>query len=151
MGQIILYKNNSEDYALTKSLSTQLTLNDCVFKEDSSVENPNIVITTGSDITECNYMYIADLHRYYFIREIGVVRAGVYYIRGHVDVLSTYASEIKACSAIISRQENLYNMYLDDPEFKTLNKSQVVAKKFSSGSFTKNMQYILVVAGGGNS
>lgn len=148
MGQIILYKNNSEDYALTKSLSAQLTLSDCVFKEDSSVENPNIVITTGSDITECNYMYIADLHRYYFIREIGVVRAGVYYIRGHVDVLSTYASEIKACSAIISRQENLFNMYLDDPEFKTLNKSQVVTKKFSTGGFSKNMDYILVVAGG---
>ena len=150
MGQITLYKNNSEDYALTKSLSTQLTLSNCVFKEDSSVENPNIVISTSTDITECNYMYIEDLHRYYFIREIGVVRAGVYYIRGHVDVLSTYASEIKACNAIISRQENLYNMYLDDPEFKTLNKSEVVTKRFSSGGFTKNMSYILVVAGGGN-
>lgn len=148
MGQIILYKNNSEDYALTKSLSAQITLDSCVFKDDSSVENPNIVISTGADITECNYMYIADLHRYYFIREIGVVRAGVYYIRGHVDVLSTYATEIKACSAIIARQQNLYNMYLDDPEFKTLNKSQVVTKKFSSGGFSKNMDYILVVAGG---
>lgn len=148
MGQIVLYKNNSEDYALTKSLNAQITLDSCVFKDDSSVENPNIVISTGSDITECNYMYIADLHRYYFIREIGVVRAGVYYIRGHVDVLSTYATEIKACSAIIARQENLFNMYLDDPEFKTLNKSQVVTKRFSSGGFTKNMQYVLVVAGG---
>ena len=148
MGQIVLYKNNSEDYALTKSTTAQLTLDGCVFKEDSSVENPNIVISTGTDITECNYMYIADLHRYYFIREIGVVRAGVYYIRGHVDVLSTYASEIKACNAIISRQENLFNMYLDDPEFKTLNKSQVVTKKFSNGAFSKNMHYILVVAGG---
>lgn len=148
MGQIILYKNNSEDYALTKSLSAQITLDSCVFKDDSSVENPNIVISTGADITEYNYMYIADLHRYYFIREIGVVRAGVYYIRGHVDVLSTYATEIKACSAIIARQQNLYNMYLDDPEFKTLNKSQVVTKKFSSGGFSKNMDYILVVAGG---
>lgn len=151
MGQIILYKNNSEDYALTKSLSAQITLDSCVFKDESSVENPNVVISTGTDITECNYMYIADLHRYYFIREIGVVRAGVYYIRGHVDVLSTYATEIKACSAIIARQQNLYNMYLDDPEFKTLNKSQVVTKRFSSGGFTKDMSYILVVAGGGNS
>ena len=148
MGQIVLYKNSSEDYALTKSLSAQITLDSCVFKDDSSVENPNIVISTGTDITECNYMYIANLHRYYFIREIGVVRAGVYYIRGHVDVLSTYASEIKACNAIISRQENLYNMYLDDPEFKTLNKSQVVTKKFADGAFTKNMNYVLVVAGG---
>jgi len=148
MGQIVLYKNNSEDYALTKSLSAQITLDSCVFKDDSSVENPNIVISTGADITECNYMYIADLHRYYFIREIGVVRAGVYYVRGHVDVLSTYANEIKACNAIIARQENVYNMYLDDPEFKTLNKSQVVTKRFSGGSFTKNMQYVLVVAGG---
>lgn len=148
MGQIVLYKNNSEDYALTKSLSAQITLDNCVFKDDSSVENPNIVISTGADITECNYMYIADLHRYYFIREIGVVRAGVYYVRGHVDVLSTYASEIKACSAIIARQENLFNMYLDDPEFKTLNKSQVVTKKFSGGALSKNMNYVLVVAGG---
>ena len=151
MGQIILYTNSSEDYAFDKALTEIATLSSCVFKDDSSVENPNIVINTSTDLTECNYMYIADLHRYYFIREIGVVRAGVYYIRGHVDVLSTYKSEIRACNAIIARQENLYNMYLDDPEFKTLNKSQVVTKRFSGGAFTKNMQYILVVAGGGNS
>lgn len=148
MGNITLYKNGSEDYAFDKSLSEILSMSDCIFKEDSSVENPNIIIKTNTDISECNYMYIADLHRYYFIREIGVVRAGVYYVQGHVDVLTTYKSEIRACNAIIARQEHLFNMYLDDPEFKTLNKSQVVTKRFSSGAFTKNMKYILVTAGG---
>ncbi|MBR3599318.1 MAG: hypothetical protein IKL53_05490 [Lachnospiraceae bacterium] len=94
-------------------------------------------------------MYIPDFGRYYFINDVVSVRNGLWEVHGHVDVLMSFSTGIKGCSATLKRQENLFNMYLDDPEFKTYNKSDIVTKVFSGGQgFSKNLSYILVVAGG---
>lgn len=145
---IQLYVNNSEDYALNKSLSGQQNFTNCIIKENCSVIDPTIVITTNIDLTQYNYMYIPDFHRYYFIKQISIFPNGMYHILAHVDVLYTYRHSILGCNAIVSRNESKYNRYLDDPEFKILNSSDVVTKQFSAGSFTKSLDYILVTAGG---
>ena len=93
-------------------------------------------------------MYISDFGRYYFIEDIISVRDGLWEIHAHVDVLMTYSAQIKACSATFKRQEHLFNLYLDDPEFKTYNNSEIVTKLFTGSEFSKSMQYILVTAGG---
>lgn len=141
------YTNNSENYRVTKSLTAQLT-ESCVLKDGTSIENPIILLTNYNDIHDFNYMYIVEWERYYFITDIVSVRNGLWEIHAHVDVLMSFATEIKACTATCKRQENLFNMYLDDPEFKTYNKSQVVTKVFSGSGLKKNMDYVLVVAGG---
>ena len=70
-------------------------------------------------------------------------------ISAHVDVLETYSAAIKANSAVIKRQQNQFNLYLDDPEFKTYNKEQIQTKRFvnPAGGFSKQLQYILTVNG----
>lgn len=140
--------NGSEDYALTKSLSGTKTYTSCILKDNCSVIDPEITIATTDDLTQYNYMYISSFHRYYFIKQISIFPNGMYHIVAHVDVLSTYATEIKACHAIIKRSETRYNRMLDDPEYKTENDSDVVTKAFSSGSFTKSLEYVLATAGG---
>ena len=147
MHSVTFYVNNSENYRADKSL-TQVLNTSVALKGGSGVENVELDINTSVDITQCNYMYISDFGRYYFITSIAVIRNDVYRVSAHVDVLSTYKSQVRSLSAIIARQETLANHYLDDAEFKTLNKSEVVTKRFSGGAFTKNMQYVLVVAGG---
>ena len=63
-----------------------------------------------------------------------------------VDVLMTYKPQIKAHSAIISRQENLWNLYLPDGEtFKTEQGMLVVQKEFPYG-FTNGESFILLAA-----
>lgn len=145
---VTLYKNNSENYRIDKSISSQGTYS-CVLKDGCSVENPVILLATNN-ISDVNYMYISDFGRYYFIGDIISVRNGLWEVHAHVDVLMSYSSEIKACTATFKRQENLFNMYLDDPEFRTYNKSQIVTKLFSggSGNLHKGMSYVLVVSGG---
>lgn len=145
---IQLYVNNSEDYAMNKSLSGQQNFTNCIIKDNCSVIDPTIVITTSVDLTQYNYMYIPDFHRFYFIKQISVFPNGMYHILAHVDVLYTYRQSILGCNVIVSRNESKYNRYLDDPEFKILNSSDVVTKQFTSGSFTKSLDYILVTAGG---
>ena len=146
--QVALYTNNSENYRVTKSLTARYTEN-CTLKDGCSIEDPVILIQNANNISECNYMYIDDFGRYYYITDIISVRNGLWELHGHVDVLMSYATQIKGCSATLKRQENLFNMYLDDPEFKTYNNAQIVTKVFTGGNgLKKNLDYILVVAGG---
>lgn len=146
--QVQIGTTPDETYKVDKTFTASGTY-ECVLKDGTSVENPVLLLNT-SNISGCNYMYISDFGRYYFINDVVSVRNGLWEVHGHVDVLKTYSSGIKGCTATLKRQENLFNMYLDDPEFKTYNKSDIVTKLFSggSGTLTKDMKYILVVAGG---
>lgn len=147
--EVNLYENTSENYRLNKDITLKTT-ESCVLKDDCSVENPVIVLKTSTNISGYNYMYIPDFGRYYYIGDIVSVGLNMWEVHGHVDVLMTYQNAIKSCNATFKRQENLFNMYLDDPEFHTYNKSEIVTKMFSggTGNFNKNMSYVLVVAGG---
>ena len=144
---IDLSVNNSEDYALTKSITGTKTYS-CILKDNCSVIDPEIMIATTDDLTQYNYIYISSFHRYYFIKQISLFPNGMYNILAHVDVLSSYTSEIKNCEAIIKRNEVRYNRMLDDPEYKTENDSDVVTRAFSTGSFSKTLNYVLATAGG---
>lgn len=143
------YINSSENYRVDKQITQQLSA-ECTLKDNTSVENPVLMIRSTSNISSYNYMYIPDFGRYYYINEIVSVHNGLWEIHAHVDVLMTYKSQIRGCNATFKRQENLFNLYLDDPEFKTYNKSDIVTKAFSGGNgpLSKNMSYVLVVAGG---
>lgn len=142
-----LCTTSDPNYKVDKSVTVQLSLS-CTLKDETSVENPTILVATNTNISACNYMYIPEFDRYYFITDIVSVRDGLWAVSGHVDVLYTYSSGIKGCTATLKRQENLFNLYLDDPEFKTYNKSQIVTKAFTGSALNKNMSYVLVVAGG---
>lgn len=148
--EINLYENSSENYVVSKNITLKESMQNCVLKDGTSVENPVILVRNTSNISTYNYMYIPDFHRYYYIEEIVSVQNGLWELHGHVDVLQTYGNAIKGLTATCKRQENLFNMYLDDPEFKTYNEAQIVTKIFTGGNgLSKNMNYILVVSGAG--
>ena len=144
---LTLYKCTSENQRVDKS-SYLGTGSDYTFsfKDESSAFEPSVLISTGTNITDKNYAYIDTLGRYYYITDITLVRAGLYRVKLHVDVLMTYKTQIKACSAVCLRQENDNNLYLDDPEFKVYNYRQIDCYNFSS-PFSKNLEFILTVAG----
>lgn len=126
---------------------TEVSTYDCVLKQDTSILKPVIRIQTGDDILTCNYMYISDLSRYYFIDDIVSENNNIWNISGHVDVLETYKTDILANSAVIRRQQNKYNLYLNDPDFRAYNYDKIQTKYFSSTGFNKALNYIIVVNG----
>lgn len=146
---VSFYTTSDPNYVVNKTITLQASFT-CNLKDSTSVENPVILVTSASNPSGYNYMYIQEFGRYYYITDVVSVRNGLWAISGHVDVLYTYRTSIKACSAIIKRQEKQFNMYLDDPEFKTYNNSQIVCKLLTgaSGPLSKDMKYVLVVAGG---
>lgn len=136
----------SENNRLSKSFSGSGESHSFDFKGESSVFNPTILIATSSNITGYNYAEISDFGRKYFITDITVIRAGLYQVELHVDVLSTYESQIRALTGVIRRNENLYNLYLDDNEFKVYNKEDIDTFQFPSG-FSKSLEYVLATVG----
>lgn len=139
--------NNSEREAITKSLTTLETLTGSL-RNQSSIIDPVIEVTgiASTTVTSCNYAYIPEFERYYFVKNIISIRANVWVIQCHVDVLGTYATQIKAQTAVIRRQENSWNLYLDDGIFKTYQNPKIITKAFPAGFTTQN--FVLAVAGG---
>ena len=143
---ITLQTNESPKNALDKTV-TNVRQMSAVLKEATSFIDPVFLITaaTAAELANVNYLECPDLNRKYFVNEITAVRNGLFEISAHVDVLSTYATEIRAQTAVVHRQENDWNLYLDDGIFKTYQNPYIVTKLFPNGFTTQS--FVLAVAG----
>lgn len=143
---ISIGKNSSPANKITKTYTQVLSLSGNL-KNESEIINPTILIETSSaDIFKCNYMQISNFNRSYFITSIKLIRNNIYEISAHCDVLSSFANEIKSNTAMIVRQENDFNLLLNDDVFKCKQNSRIYYKKFPSQLGQYN--FVLVVAGG---
>lgn len=148
MIDIILYTNNSENNKMDKNLTTIATIQG-QFRSSVDIINPVFRIeATIEQISALNYIYIQSFNRYYFVNNITNFRAGEWDISCHVDVLMSFKNNIRQCKAIIKKQANKWNLYLDDGSFKVYQNPNILTKSFPSG-FT-NYDFVLAVAGGIN-
>lgn len=142
---ITLQRNNSERNRLTKEISDLMTVSGNL-KAETSIIDPIIMIECDlSAVTGCNYMTIPNFGRSYFVNNIRSIRTGLVEFSCHVDVLSSFASEIRSNTAIVRKQENRWNLYLNDGSFKVYQNPNVLTKAFPSGFTTQ--EFVLAVAG----
>ena len=144
---IIIQTNNSDDRAVRKELTTLLTLEGSL-REQSSIIDP--VITIEADIsvlTGCNYITIPAWGRSYFVQNITSVRTGLVQLSAHVDVLVSFATPLLQCVAVLNRQENIYDLYMDDGQWyiSALKKRKII--NFPN-AFTNSGEIILTMIGG---
>ena len=145
MFNIILQVNNSEKERLDKNITDIATISGTL-REKTSLIDPVIVIEGDlSNYVNCNYMTIPAFNRSYFINNITSVSNNLFEISAHVDVLTTYKTQIRTNDAIIARQEKKWNLYLNDGVFKTYQNPYIVTKAFPSG-FT-SQHFVFSVAG----
>lgn len=142
---ITLFRNISEYNAVNKSI-TELTTLTGTLREESSIIDPVITISDIDNyVGSMNYAYIPEFNRYYFITNIESVRNNLWRVSFHVDVLYTYRAQIKSNSAIIERNENEYDLKLNDGLFKTQQNPRIAQFPFPSGFNTWN--FVLAIAG----
>lgn len=145
MFDVVLQKNSSENNKVTKSLTTLVTYSGTL-KDKTSIIDPVIIVEGDlTSFVKANYMTISTFGRSYFITDIQSVGNNLFEVSGHVDVISTYATEIKRNSAIVKRQKGAYNLYLNDGSLKVYQDPKVVIKTFGSGFNT--MEFVMAVAG----
>lgn len=146
MFEIVLQNNKSEQNKIGKNIDNILTISG-VLKDETSILSPSILVNADLDaLTSANYMTIDSFGRKYFITDIKSIRRGLVQINGRCDVLETYKDYIKQQTAVIARQENKWNLYLNDSIFKTYQNPIYIFKNFDKG-FKNDMEcYLLTVA-----
>lgn len=91
---IYFYNWAGSPNVINKNLSAEPNLSlEGVLREECSIEEPSILIQ--SDPRGQNYVYIPEFSRYYFITDITAERNNAYRVELHVDVLQSFASQIK--------------------------------------------------------
>ena len=142
---ILMQRNTSEPERADKTLTTIATLTGTL-KQETSIIDPVILIEGAmSDYKTCNYCTIPEFGRSYFVGDIRSVRNSLLELPCHVDVLSTYKTGIRANMAICRRQENNWNLYLNDGSFKCYQNPIVLTKLFPAGFGAPG--FVLAVAG----
>lgn len=146
--EIKLYHNTSANNKIDKSLHSETTYSGSL-RDDSKIINPEIMIES-SNLTGFNYAYIPSFHRYYFIDEIISYRSNLWIVRLKVDVLMSFASDIKGLTCVIEATEGYKgNDYLADSDsWVNMVKAKTDIINFSGSSLLSNGEYILITAGG---
>lgn len=141
-----LYTNSSDRNHLDKVITQQGSDISGTLREDCSIVDPVITIEsiTGFNLASCNYAYISEFGRYYYITNI-VCKGKLYELHMHCDVLMSFKSQIRGNSAVIARNESTYNLYLADGVFKTYANPHYQIKKFPSGF--SGFHYVLTISG----
>lgn len=143
---IVIQTNSSEREKLDKTLNDIATLTGTL-RAETSIIDPVIMVSgsTLAALRAANYMTIPDFGRSYFITGIRSIRNGLVELSGHVDVLSSFKTQIRANRAITSRQENRNNLYLNDGSLRAYQDPYVITTAFPNGFTTQS--YVLAVAG----
>lgn len=143
---IKLYNNLSDKIVVDKNITQLGTDLTGTLRENCSVIDPVIKVEgiVGSNLPATNYAYISEFARYYYITNIVCV-GNLFELHMHVDVLMSYRGDIRTNSAVVSRQEKQYNLYLQDGVFKEQANPHYEIKKFPSG-FT-SFNFILAISG----
>ena len=105
-------ENSTKVPANTPGSYSSLTV---VWKENTSVENPSILLTRQVN-ANYTYFYIVDWKMYYFVTDIIQVANAVYQFDLKLDVLASFKTNIGSTVAMIMRSSTGYNEWIPDPE-----------------------------------
>lgn len=145
---ISLFKTASENNRVVKVLTDEKQLSG-ELRNQTSVLNPSIRIESSDNISGYNYCYIPEFGRYYYIVDIISVRTNCWQVSLRCDVLMSYKDQIKSITGIVVRQENNPNKLLVD-RLEKLQSDKEIDILYYPEAFSKNLQFILVTAGGQN-
>ena len=116
---IDIYKTSADNRALDKLSSAQLvgaSITTIDMPHDNDILNPVFIIASNTAVYTANYLHCATYGRYYFIKSVTAMTGGRIAVKCSVDVLQTYATEIKSCNATVIRTATggKPTMYIDN-------------------------------------
>lgn len=111
--ELRLYRTLDDENVINKDLTLIHTM-EIKLKDTVSIINPTLILAEidGIDYFQCNYCYLSEFNRYYFIRDIEMLNNRHYRMRLEVDVLESFKEDILNSKGFITRQTN-FNPYYD--------------------------------------
>ena len=146
---ITLYKTKSANNVINKKLISEKNLgNSCVLGDNTSVTSPTVIIGGVSSldtISDYNYAYIAQCHRYYYINDIIALSGGRAKLLLSVDVLMSYKTDILNSTQLVIRQKNKGKMYLADADWTVDGRTYLRSQYFNENHFAQqNDSFVLI-------
>lgn len=127
---IDLYNVSDDNEKVNKTLGTAKSFTNCSIKEQTDVTNITLRIQTTDNLSAYNYAYVDEYGRYYFIDRIETTPTGYWVLSCRCDVLMSFKDQILALKGTVTRSESVYNVYLQDSEYKALAYRNIVTKRF---------------------
>ena len=116
------YHCTVDDRYVYKLLASDQTNTDLAYievLEPTDIIRPKIKVSTGRLGRYTNYVWIKELGRFYYIRNI-VMENGCSIIECEEDVRMTFRTGLAKKAAMIARSETIKNVYLKDDNIKLL-------------------------------
>lgn len=127
------YKNDDDPKVVNKTLGNAITSATCSPYGTVDIVAPVLELDYNANVLECNYCYISDFNRYYFINDISVSPANKMIVSCSVDVLKTYSGSIGNLKACITRSESIGGpTYIIDDRLPI----NPVVKEFKTATFS---------------
>lgn len=145
---IDVYVNSSDPKAVNKNLQFVRSLKYTI-KESSNVVDPVLYVKYNTDLLTCNYCYVEEFNRYYYVRNITVSNKHTIELELMVDVLMSYADQIKGMYALVTKQEFDYNAYYIDPDLLVRCDKQITTQNVGQFGVDNAVRYYLTATGGG--
>lgn len=136
---VTLYKNKSDKRVLSKTITDGISIDNVLLLDgNDSVLTPKLIIS-GVNVSDYNYVYIPDFNRYYYIKSIDIVDNRRFSINCEVDVLMSFAADIKKLTVVSGKAASNYNKLLPD-SLPISAKRNIIVKNLSGGEI--NSEFI---------
>ena len=141
-----LYVTTDGDNVINKTLQFKKEY-PIKFKEQTSITSPTITLKIEKtfNIMGCNYCYVSEFNRYYFIQDIQVISNDMYRLTLDCDVLESFKDESL-------NSECVYSRIISNGDFMNFSPNTDVRKTVSTYSndieLTKSKNIILSTIGG---
>lgn len=137
------YKFAKRDNSTARPADNAGLLYNIALKEDTNINAPEIIMYFGrANAPQYNYVYIPDLHRYYFIDSWTFIEHTNWMASCTVDVLATYKYDIGSQVEYVVRSASRRNSNIPDLLYPATNdvvqQSMVFTSPFDDGSLTVN-------------
>lgn len=139
-----LYINVSNNNVLNKKI-TLISEDNILLKDNVDVYKPIIKIKK-SLLNNCNYVYIEDFKRYYYITNKKSINTDVMELSLKCDVLMSFKNDILNSKGLIIKSENLINDYINSDIYVNDVREKTRVINFKNG-FNDTPEFILITAG----
>lgn len=145
--KVIFYRNNSDNRVVDKQLTIIKELN-LTRKIEKSIFEPIIEIVKDRELNNCNYVYIEEFNRFYFVVDIMELNGNIYRITMKEDVLTSFKNSIFNLNALVERQEFKRNTQIVDNELLSQANNNFYCK--TVGNYVNNDYNIYLTTCGGS-
>jgi len=143
------YQFLGDSRKVDKTLKLVETYSNAEIVGDMSVQSPIISLQLDSfnDVINFNYVYIPELHRYYYVENSTILSDGYVQIQCRVDVLKSFKTDILESTQYIDRQQNKCTYQLPDGMYNIKSNRNLTIKNFGNTIIEPNSNFILQTSG----